>query len=218
MKFEASYFTIKLLSLSFFLKNYFRWKKENTLYRNPTYVFDVKSRRPSTRRRELSFNISGWKDLNLRSSASKAGTLSQLSYTPFLIQAKSMVSDFSPKKINSGNKMCLIQGLNLKKQMISWEIQSLSIIYFFFLKRERFPSDFSGYPFSLSYTHPPYPPSQTGRKDLFLDKKSITCYRTWTDTLKELNFKSSASTISPSRRLKKTECSLVNLTVNLRTQ
>ena len=30
-----------------------------------------------------------------------------------------------------------------------------------------------------------------------------TCYRTWTDTLKELNFKSSASTISPSRRLRK---------------
>ena len=78
LKFEASYFTTKLLSFVF------------TPYRNPTYVFDVKSRRPSTRRREPFFlkdfrnKNSGWKDLNLRSSASKAGTLSQLSYTPFL--------------------------------------------------------------------------------------------------------------------------------------
>ena len=85
LKFEASYFTTKLLSfiliLLFFYYFFFR---KNTPYRNPTYVFDVKSRRPSTRRREHLFQIffSGWKDLNLRSSASKAGTLSQTKLHP----------------------------------------------------------------------------------------------------------------------------------------
>ena len=126
---EPPFWSLKLhiLPLNYFPQN-LNYRIIYTLYRNPTYITDVKSRCPSTRRRELNTSLkkvkfSGWKDSNLWSSASKAGTLNQLSYTPF---------------------------------------NNWFIIYFFFMK---IPA--------------------IGLEPILL---------------KELNFKSSASTISPSRR------------------